>query len=196
MKKFFVTTTFLCFALLTVAQVENLELFNKARLDRQRTSMLVLGSWAIGNMAVGGALIGRKDGVEKEFHIMNVGWNVVNLALAGAGYYTAVTTDTGEFDLYQTIQEQQKIEKILLFNAGLDVGYMLGGLYLMERSKNDTKNADRLKGFGKSILLQGAFLFAFDLGAYFYIHQNAADLPPLLSGLQFYRRKHWVGVAV
>ena len=37
------------------------------------------------------------------------------------------------------------IQKILLLNAGLDVGYMLGGLYLTERSKNTEKNPERIK---------------------------------------------------
>ncbi|MEN0004535.1 MAG: hypothetical protein AAF798_10335 [Bacteroidota bacterium] len=183
MKRFFLTTTFLCLGCLAFAQSLDLPTFNENRLERQRTSMLILGSWAIGNIAVGATLAGQRQGVEREFHIMNAGWNAVNLVLAGVGYYTAVKTDPSSFDLYQSIQEQQSIEKVLLFNAGLDVGYMLGGLYLMERGKSATKNADRLEGFGKSILLQGAFLFVFDLGAYFYIHSNAKDLEPLLSSL-------------
>jgi len=70
-------------------------------------------------------------------------------------------------------------------NTGLDVGYMLGGLYLIERSKNAEKKPERLKGFGKSIILQGAFLFAFDLTAYFIQAADNSKLEPVLSSVYF-----------
>jgi hypothetical protein len=52
------------------------------------------------------------------------------------------------------------LHRILLFNAGLDVLYMLGGLSLAR-----TKGAadEKLRGQGWGIVLQGLFLFKFDL---------------------------------
>ncbi|MDW3191064.1 MAG: hypothetical protein R8G66_01830 [Cytophagales bacterium] len=99
---------------------------------------------------------------------MNGFWNTVNLTLAGIGYYSAATTDPSGLMLSETIQAQHSMEKILLFNAGLDLAYMAGGLYLQQRAKNTNQN--RLKGFGQSLVLQGAFLFVFDIG--FYLVQN------------------------
>jgi hypothetical protein len=147
--------------------------------------MLVLGSWAVGNIALGLGLQNRYEGEERYFHLMNAGWNAVNLGLATAGYLSAIKTDPASFNLTQSINEQQKLQKIFLFNAGLDVGYVLGGLYLMERSKTAESNPERLKGFGKSIILQGGFLFAFDLIAYFAQASGNKDIGPLLSGLHF-----------
>jgi len=167
MKKLLLFNIFLAFAWVTWAQNDILLNLNEQRLQKQRVSMLVLGGWAVGNIAVGSVLASQREGVDKNFHLMNAGWNVVNLGLATLGYINAVKTDPASLDTYATIQAQGSIEKILLLNTGLDVGYMLGGLYLIERSKNATKNPERLEGFGKSIILQGGFLFVFDLAAYF-----------------------------
>lgn len=167
MKKLILLNIFLAFAWVAWAQNADLIGLNEQRLQKQRVSMLVLGSWAVGNIAVGSVLAGRREGVDKNFHLMNAGWNVVNLGLATLGYLTAIKTDPASLDLYATLEAQNGIEKILLLNTGLDVGYMLGGLYLIERSKNTEKNPDRLEGFGKSIILQGGFLFVFDLATYF-----------------------------
>ena len=159
--------------------------FNQTRLDRQRNAMLVLGTWAVGNLAAGAVLQGQRTGEDRYFHRMNAYWNGINLLLAGSGLYTALTTDPAGMDLIESLRQQGRLEKILLFNAGLDVGYMLGGAYLMERARRpDQENPERLRGFGKSIVLQGAFLFAFDLGAYFYLHQDPETVPGLLGAVQ------------
>ena len=185
MKKAFLLPLFLLFAGYLVAQELSLPDFNTERLQTQRVSMLVLGGWAVGNIAVGVALFGRHEGEERYFHLMNMGWGVINLGLATAGYLSAIKADPASLDLYQTVKAQHGIQKILLLNTGLDVGYMLGGLYLMERSRNTDKRPERMRGFGKSIILQGAFLFAFDLVTYF-VHASANDrLQPLLSSLYF-----------
>jgi len=52
------------------------------------------------------------------------------------------------------------LRRILLFNAALDVLYMLGGLTLA-RTKGATD--EKMRGQGWGIALQGLFLFKFDL---------------------------------
>ena len=130
MKKAILTLTFLSFLSLAYAQVQELTDFNRQRLEKQRISMLILGSWAVGNIALGAALATQRDGEDKYFHAMNAGWNVVNLGLATAGYLSAVKTGPAGFDLYATINEQYKLQKIFLFNAGLDVFYLATGVLL------------------------------------------------------------------
>jgi hypothetical protein len=159
----------------------DLRQFNEERLSRTRRAMWVLGGWAVANMAIGGIGIGRSSGVTRSFHTMNVGWNVVNLGLAGSGLWTAYHTDPGAFDLWQTIEAQQRLQRILLFNAGLDIGYVATGAWMLERAKTDAGRADRWKGFGRSLLLQGAFLFVFDVGAFLYHRQIDQQLKPHLS---------------
>ena len=145
--------------------------------------MLVLGSWAVGNIALGSVMQAQTDGTTKAWHQMNAGWNLVNLGLATAGYVAALKSDPSQLGLYESVNAHHSIQKVFLFNGGLDVGYMLGGAYLIEKSKNtaDTKKSDRLKGFGQSIVLQGAFLLVFDM-ANFVIHNNRTEqIKPLIE---------------
>ena len=162
------------------SQPSGLEKFNANRNQINTYAMLTLGGWALGNMAVNGALYrsGEKD--RKYLYEMNIAWNAVNLAIAGFGLYGALNPEQG-LTLFESIQQQSGIEKILLFNAGLDVGYMMTGAYLMERSKNSVKHEHRLKGYGKSLILQGGFLFAFDLVVYFIHTGNHQLMKSLLE---------------
>ena len=49
---------------------------------------------------------------------------------------------------------------------------MAGGFWMQEKAKSAPEHPERLKGFGRSLVLQGAFLLVFDI-ANFAIH--AAD---------------------
>ncbi len=183
MKKYLITSTLLCFSFLAWNQSSFLLDFNQTRLQKQQNAMKILGSWAVGNIALGAALANRAEGEVKHFHQMNAGWNVINLVIAGFGWYGVSKIDPSSFDLYTTVQEQHKFQKILLFNAGLDIGYMLGGAYLIERAKNTTERPERLKGFGKAIVLQGAFLFTFDVITCVAISSDNKNLAPILNSL-------------
>ncbi|MCU0352573.1 MAG: hypothetical protein MUD08_02350 [Cytophagales bacterium] len=184
------------FSGLAVAQVEKaqLEAFNKQRIRTSRVGMTVLGGWAVGNFLVSGILIGRTEGSTKAFHQMNVGWNLINAGLAGFGLHSALTADPAALDLYETLKAQYSLEKTFLFNAGLDVGYVLGGLYLTERAKTAARNADRLRGFGQSVMLQGGFLFAFDLVMFFIVNHHEQLLKPLLQNVTLTGSLQGVGI--
>lgn len=136
--------------------------FNESRLRINKTGMVVLGSWAVANIAWGSIASQNTDGATKAFHQMNAGWNLVNLAIAGAGYYSAAKGGMG-LTLLETFEAQKSMENILLFNAGLDVGYVMGGLYLQSLALKYPNRADQLRGFGRSLVLQGAFLLLFDV---------------------------------
>lgn len=183
-KKVFLFLSFLSLTQLAQAQSDELTSYNDQRLRTTRIGMLTLGGWAVGNMAVSGAIIGGTSGSRYYFHQMNVFWNIVNLGLAGAGYYSAFTTDSSAFTLAESIQEQNSIEKLLLLNAGLDVAYITGGFYLMERGRRESAQAERWKGYGQSLLLQGGFLLVFDALLYTFLHQPSNELFSFLSLMQ------------
>ncbi|WP_421799034.1 DUF6992 family protein [Haliscomenobacter sp.] len=180
MKKVKLTFVFILLAYIGFSQ-SNFTDLSIDRLNKQRQGMLVLGTWALGNMAVGAIRLGHTSGENKAFQQMQIGWNVVNLGIATLGYFSTLKVDPSSWDTYQSVQEHYKIQKILLFNAGLDVGYMLGGAYLMQRGQQEVKNAERLRGFGRSILIQGAFLFAFDLSLHSILSSDNPKLKPLLT---------------
>lgn len=150
------------------------------RMAHQRKAMLVLGGWAVGNIGLGLAMRANTGGESRRFHEMNAIWNVVNLGIAGFSYYSAL----GEpviADAFEGLQKDITFQKILLFNAGLDVGYLLGGLYLIERGRRPEADEDRLRGYGKAVMLQGGFLLVFDLVNYFIASGRNNDYRLLLG---------------
>lgn len=169
MKHIFLILSFLTITFNLLAQNDgykdlNLQLFNQERLEISKKSMFVLGGWSVTNMAIGGVLSTQTEGNTKYFHQMNAIWNVVNVGIAAGGYFgVRKEMKKKHWNLSESVTEQHKIQKVLLFNAGLDLAYMATGVYLIERSKNDLENQDRWKGFGQSLVLQGGFLFVFDI---------------------------------
>ncbi|WP_461129619.1 DUF6992 family protein [Spirosoma aerophilum] len=151
-----------------------LQNFTEQRVRHQKTLGLTLGSYALANIAVGAVAAGQTSGETKYFHKMNVYWNLVNLGIAGAGLLGSRKTQTGSETLADAVRQHENMKKILLLNTGLDVAYVVGGAYLRERGANQPDKVDQLRGYGKSIMLQGGFLFAFDLVNYF-IFKNRGD---------------------
>jgi hypothetical protein len=139
--------------------VSSLEVFNATRLLYNLQGMLILGSWALLNLLVGTIQGFQTRGQVQAFHQMNAYWNLVNLGIAGFGYWQASQISL-PIIFWEVISAQQQIEKVLLFNAALDLGYMAVGFLLIERGLRLEK--ERWIGFGKSILLQGGFLLLFD----------------------------------
>jgi hypothetical protein len=103
---------------------------------------------------------------------MNAYWNVVNLGIAGFGFWQA--SQVAVLNFWEVLLAQQEIEKILLANAALDLGYIALGLYLIEKGRRTEK--DKWLGFGKSIVLQGAFLLLFDAILYGFQQQLGIEL--------------------
>jgi hypothetical protein len=157
--------------------------FNQNRKHITELGMITLGSWAIGNMAVNGLLMRIAEDQKFYFYQMNTIWNAVNLAIAGLGYYSASKIQPESLDLAGSAEAYYTMGKILLFNAGLDLAYIVGGLYLKERSKNVNNKPERLAGYGNAVILQGAFLFAFDVTLYFVLNRQHDKLNAILQNV-------------
>ena len=180
-QKSFLVLLFCCAALPLFGQEgAALEGFNQERLAYNQSGMLILGSWALVNLIWGGIGASQAKGEAKAFHQMNAYWNLVNLAIAGFGYWQA-GQEALVLDFWASILAQHSIEKILLLNAGLDLAYLAMGGYLIERGRR--KEKEQWVGFGKSIVLQGAFLLLFDVILYAFHHSHGTELPELLSAL-------------
>ena len=162
MKLFF----FLLFFVSSVSFAQPIKQFNedKSRIDQRL--MLGLGSWAVSNFVasdIGWAKV--PTGEAHYFHQMNVMWNAVNLGLAIPGYLKArkeVPTD----NFAETMKAQRKTENIFLFNTGLDVVYVGSGFLLRSLADKNVAKRDQYNGFGTGMIMQGGFLFLFDLTAY------------------------------
>ena len=169
---------FLLFPIGVVFAQENISepfrVFQQERNNINESAMLVLGSWAAGNILLGVYGNYKSSGEAKYFHQFNAMWNVVNLGIATFGYINAVNSNPATMTNLEIINDYNSLQKLLLLNAGLDVVYIATGFYLKERAKNSS-SSERLRGYGNSLFLQGGFLLAFDITLYF-IHQSNADI--------------------
>ncbi|MDA7804229.1 hypothetical protein N8987_06605 [Crocinitomix sp.] len=139
--------------------------YNMERLKLDKNLMTGLGAWSLTNIGIGAVGWATSKGQRQAFHQMNVMWSGVNLALAIPGFFKAKNGTVNGLSFKETYLAQQKTEKIFLFNTALDVFYISGGLFIKERAKTDFSNQDQFTGWGNALLLQGGFLFLFDLTA-------------------------------
>ncbi len=186
MKKFRLICLLLLLSPAIRAQTTALTDLNQRRLKVQTSAMSVLSGWSVANIAYGGIAAAQTSGSTKYFHRMNLYWNIVNLGIAAPSLIGSLRQRNNlPTTLDESIEQLHGLEKTLLFNAGLDVGYVMGGLYLMERAKNSPDDHDRLKGFGQSVILQGGFLLLFDGVTYLALRKSHRKAAELLKNVQF-----------
>ncbi|MGA1249204.1 MAG: DUF6992 family protein [Candidatus Kapaibacteriota bacterium] len=155
-----------------------LQSYNMERISIQKTGMQILGTWALTNIIAGGIASSKSQGETSAFWQMNAGWNIINAGIAGIGYFTQSMPNT----LAGTVAEQHSIETLLAVNTGLDIAYILGGLYLREKAHN-SEQSERLRGFGNAIMMQGAFLLLFDAALYAVNAHHGKTLESILQSV-------------
>ena len=142
----------------------------------QQRGMILLGSWAGLNILTGSMGTFKAEGSRMYFHQMNAAWNVVNAGIAFLGYRGTLKNQFTDSSDILTAMHQ--FDQILLINAGLDILYISGGIWLAYRGLKQSN--DRWKGYGQSIILQGSFLLAFGL----FLHSIHQPLTKSLAGLE------------
>ncbi len=177
MSFFGITCVFLAYS-----QVNEQDSIARERIQLVQNNMYVLGAWAGANIIQGTISASNTNGSEHFLHQMNAYWNTVNLAIAGVGLLGIRKQLKQQHSLNSNLRAQHKIEKILLFNTGLNLAYIATGFYLKERGIR--LNNDRNKGYGNSLLLQGGFLLIFDLIQYGQHHRNTKWLEERQSKLK------------
>jgi hypothetical protein len=171
MKSSFSVILIFLFSGLAFGQVAEDELFDRQTKLNNR-GMYVLGGWAVGNFAWGIPMMQmtrESNEVAYYFHQANVGWNVVNLGIAGGSLLFSHFRTPKQTDLDAAIALNRNTSRALLINGFIDIGYMGAGLALMHRGSNI--NDPQMEGWGQGLLLQGAFLFTFDF-AFYYVQRR------------------------
>ena len=145
----------------------------------EQTGMLVLGGWATVNIA--GGLLGATladDPAWRAFHQGNAAWNAVNLGIAVPGYVSARRRLADEPPPWPALPSAlERRRAVYLLNLGLDVGYIGVGSTMLALAPED----DRLRGYGQSLVLQGAFLAGLDLSLAQGLGRGSRSLQPWLS---------------
>lgn len=145
--------------------------FDDSRNHKTHQAMIVLTSWAGGNIgaSVAGFVL-TNSYEEKQFYIMNGAWGAINMCFALPGLVSK-PKPTGTW--YDVQKHQTNVEKLFLANAALDLAYIMRGTYYLEKAKSevDPLLEKRDRGFGNAIVIQGAGLFIFDL-AMTFVHNR------------------------
>ena len=122
----------------------------------QERALGVLWAWGIGSVMVGApALLSRRPAL-RQAGLQAVAWGAIDAALAWFGRRGARTKIAQAAP--DALTQARRFRTILLINAGLDVGYVAGGLALARRARG---RPDRL-GIGLGIAGQGLFLLIYD----------------------------------
>ena len=167
---------------LTFAQFSTLDNYNAQKNKIDKTGFTVLGSWGAANIIYGAIATSGAHGPNKYFNQMNAIWGATNLSLAALSYI-GIKKEIGSSYL-TTLKDQIKLQKIFLFNAGLDLTYIATGLFLNERSKNVIRNSDKFKGYGESVMMQGGGLLIFDIVMYTTHNRHSEKLYKLAEKVQ------------
>ena len=145
--------------------------------------LAVLSAWALLNLVGSGYFLARaqRHGAAFYFHGMNVGWGLVNAGLACWGVLHLHFTAPAGLRLADVVLAQLHNETLFLFNAGLDVAYVMTGYYLVAlAAAPDRPQPMRLLGFGRSLWVQGGFLLGFDAVMWSLLHWQGGAWLPLL----------------
>lgn len=122
--------------------------------------LAVLLLWsAVWSIAAGIALIrhGKQDRAADQFRVsfwaVNCLWQPVNVAVVA-------------WALFRPAASMDEVIRVLRFNAGLDLLYLLCGLLLLFLPRPASARAEALKGAGAAVIIQSIFLLLLDwLGA-------------------------------
>ncbi len=137
--------------------------YDHARITTNAQGMVVLGGWGIANVAAGsiGYFAAQNDGW-KHFHEMNLAWGAVNTGLAAVGYWSARRQARQKPDASRAYHLYLRDKRTFLIGVGLDAAYLAAGAILVNQANSDPAHADQYRGYGRSIVVQGLFLLAFD----------------------------------
>ena len=116
--------------------------------------------WNIFNI-ITGVILGRRGGFLRGFASQNIGWGLINSAIAVLGHRfnrkrMATLDDPSDQSVQQT--ESRNLRLILAVNGLLDILYMVAG----RRLARGAKPLSTRRGVGLGIVVQGALLFFFD----------------------------------
>jgi hypothetical protein len=194
MKKIILCSVLFVHALVSISQQTALNQFNIERQKINKNGLKILSAYSAANVVYGSIASSNSTGSNKYFHKMNALWNGVTLGIVGIS--TIFSKKEKELSYAASLKKQSEIQKLFLFNAGLDLAYIAGGAYLKERSKTSANNPSRLKGYGQSVIFQGIVLLLFD-GIMYSIHNTHGKiLNALVEKMTVQSTENGIGIVI
>ena len=128
----------------------------------QRQLTTVLLGWGAASISFGLSLMRGDNPFRRGMGEQFAGWGLVDSLIAFLGWASATRRQLLPDSGVPAIQaaERRKLARVLWVNTALDVFYVLGGL-MTARKRGATD--EHWRGRGVGIMIQGGFLFFFDL---------------------------------
>ncbi len=118
----------------------------------QRSIGNALIAWGALCTVAGAAMLALLRGeAPRHFALQTIAWGVIDALIGLVGRRGAAADGP-------VAPRARRLRWLLGINALADIGYILGGLWLIRRSRSDARKA----GAGVGMVIQGAFLFCFD----------------------------------
>lgn len=141
--------------------------------ERHETVARQLLWWSALSVGVGLALLVPEHAFVRGFGLQAIVWGLVDAAIAWIGSRKTRSRRAGLADPNEPVVvagEARKLRNLLLFNAVLDVLYILGGGWWTQKAETEF-------GLGNAwgVIVQGAFLFVFDLAHGLRIKRDRAE---------------------
>jgi len=194
MRKLILCLGLFIYAQSAFCQQTTLDQFNIERQKISKKGLKILSAYSISNIIYGSIASSKATGSNKYFHKMNVLWNGVTLGIVVIS--TIFSKKEKVVSYGGSLKKQSEIEKLFLINAGLDLAYIAGGAYLKERSKTSTNNPLRLRGYGQSVIFQGAVLLLFDGIMYSLHNTHGKILNELVEKMTVQTTENGIGVVI
>ncbi|PSQ69735.1 MAG: hypothetical protein BRD26_05995 [Bacteroidetes bacterium QH_1_64_81] len=149
----------------------------------ERAHLWRVAGWGGANALGGLALVwaSSRSGTSTQWHFgaMSAGWGVVNVGIAAGGLLASSPPPT---ELGALVSAERQFHDVLLVNLGLNVAYSAVGATMLGASYYGIDNIGRWRGFGASLVLQGAGLLVLDGIAFFASRSRLSSL--LDAGVQ------------
>ena len=131
--------------------------------DAKRAHLWRVGAWggvnALGGLALVWASSRSAQSTRWHFGAMSAGWGLVNAGIAAGGLLASGPPPAEPGPL---LAAERQFHDILLLNLGLNVAYSAVGATMLGASYYGIDNVGRWRGFGTSLILQGAGLLVLD----------------------------------
>ena len=131
--------------------------------DARRAHLWRVGAWggvnALGGLALVWASSRSAQSTRWHFGAMSAGWGLVNAGIAAGGLLASGPPPAEPGPL---LAAERQFHDVLLLNLGLNVAYSAVGATMLGASYYGVDTVGRWRGFGTSLILQGAGLLVLD----------------------------------
>ena len=142
----------------------------------------VLGWWCILHFLAGIPVLLFATGFWWYFMLMGLSWAAINFAIVWKMYEHTYMRRFVRGNILKRFEVQRHVEKMMLFNVGLDAAYCFAGLYLLTLARvPDLAHTVLWSGFGWAVLVQGLFLLIQDNVVHWLHWRNFRHCRPYLE---------------